>query len=124
MGYVRIVSAQGLREEDRHGWTDTMVLAEIFEKPESRIYSPTITNTTTPAWYYQELLRSFALGDHLQVSIWGDDPGSSQPEDGDFLGKITIPSVEFYPQGMPVTEFPLLTKEGKEGLGSIKIEIV
>merc|ERR1712176_1400926 len=35
-----------------------------------------------------------------------------------------IPADEFYPKGMEVREFPLEKKDGKPGLGSIKIEIV
>merc|ERR1712187_515914 len=84
----------------------------------------TIPNTQTPVWNYQEILKGFQLGDVLEVSIWDDDPGSIQPEDGDFLGKVSIPADTFYPKGMEVTELPLEKKDGKPGLGSIKIEIV
>merc|ERR1712048_1388460 len=102
--YVRFISAKGLRDSDWNGKTDPVALAEIYDKPESRIISPTITNTQNPVWNYQEILKGFQLDDVLEISIWDDDPGSIQPEDGDFLGKVSIPADEFYPKGMEVRE--------------------
>merc|ERR1712048_1177285 len=113
----------GLRDSDWNGKTDPVALAEIYGKAESRIISPTITNTQTPVWNYQEQLKGFQLEDVLEVSIWDDDPGSLQPEDGDFLGKVSIPADKFYPKGMEATEFPL-EKNGEPSSASIKMEIV
>merc|ERR1712048_1118510 len=130
--YVRIVMAEGLRDADWNGKTDPVALAEIPDKPESRIISPAIINTQTPKWYHQQLLKGCAIGDEVVVSIWDDDPGSTQPEDGDFLGQVTIKWDDFYPKGMDMTELQLVEqgKDGKGGnpvhggAGKIKIEIV
>merc|ERR1712187_891312 len=66
--YVRIVMAEGLRDADWNGKTDPVALAEIPDKPESRIISPAIINTQTPKWYHQQLLKGCAIGDELVVS--------------------------------------------------------
>merc|ERR1712151_408492 len=113
--YVRIVKADGLRADDWNGKTDPVVLAEIDGKPESRIITPTVLNTTTPKWYFQQLLQGYELGDKIKITVWDDDPGSSQPEDGDYLGRCEISSEEFYPKGMAQTDFLLFEKDDSVG---------
>mmetsp|Transcript_35493 Transcript_35493/g.101347 ORF Transcript_35493/g.101347 Transcript_35493/m.101347 type:complete len:765 (+) Transcript_35493:57-2351(+) len=93
---VTIVSASGLRAAD---WatrkSDPYCICEIAGKPETKNVTQVVNNTLAPVWNHTISYDVFEPGDQLVLTVWDSDYGKSH----DLLGRITLPTVQFYPDG-------------------------
>merc|ERR1712113_246101 len=58
--------------------------------------TPVVNSTCDPAWNFSHELKGFAQGDELIFSVFDSDPMKGD----DVLGKLVLPSHQFYPMGV------------------------
>jgi len=94
---VLIMRAKGLRRTDPLGFgkCDPYCVCEIPGRLNSKAQTPAIDAASDPVWNFKCALV-YVPGEALQFSVWDH---ASWPKKADSLGRIMLPSREFYPHG-------------------------
>jgi hypothetical protein len=117
---IRVVSAENLRRADLLPGrsSDPYVTVEVVGKPHSRFKTNTIDNNLSPVWNFEHVCRDFSPGDALIFQVYDEDTLKSD----DFLGKVTLQSSQFYPQGFSGS-VPLEENDGHNSRLTLAVEV-
>eukprot|EP00419_Tripos_fusus_P067607 CAMPEP_0172932542 /NCGR_PEP_ID=MMETSP1075-20121228/220052_1 /TAXON_ID=2916 /ORGANISM="Ceratium fusus, Strain PA161109" /LENGTH=296 /DNA_ID=CAMNT_0013793869 /DNA_START=476 /DNA_END=1367 /DNA_ORIENTATION=+ len=98
--HVSIVEAHGLRKADIMSDSDPYCVCEVLGRPESTWKTAWKQNTQNPVWNELQELVTYRKHDSLVFSIYDYDEGFwCISERKDFLGKATLKSDQFHPDG-------------------------
>merc|ERR1719210_2261279 len=116
---VTIVSARGLRNADWIGKSDPFCTCEVKGKADVMIQTPIVDGDVNPFWNYKQELVGYRIEDDLEFIVKDKDLAKSD----DILGRVTLPSERFYPDG--IFEGDLVLEETEtEPKASLTLRIV
>lgn len=118
---VTMLSAQGL---SRPGWfaspPEACCVCEVKGRPRTRFQTHVETDAD-PVWEYPEVLTEFIPGDTLTFSVYDEGEGTT----GDrLLGRATLPSNRFYPQGFDGTLVLAEAGKGARATVAVRVDVV
>merc|ERR1719413_168430 len=94
---VKLLSAKKLPAKDLFGGkSDPYAVCEVVGKPHSKFQTKVVNNELEPIWDHTGELVDYLPGDSLEVAVFDKD---IWPKRDDLLGKVTIPSKIFSPDG-------------------------
>jgi len=116
---VNIVNARGLRNADWIGKSDPYCICEVKGKADVMIQTPIVDSDINPFWNYKQELVGYRIEDDLEFIVKDKDLAKSD----DILGRVTLPSERFYPDG--IFEGDLVLEETEtEPKASLTLRIV
>jgi hypothetical protein len=118
---VTRLSAQGL---SRPGMCtappEACCVCEVKGKPRTR-FQTHVEEDADPVWDYPEVLTDFTPGDTLTFSVYDEQEGTT----GDrLLGRATLPSNRFYPQGFEGTFVLAEAGKGVRATVAVRVDVV
>mmetsp|Transcript_70360 Transcript_70360/g.111238 ORF Transcript_70360/g.111238 Transcript_70360/m.111238 type:complete len:550 (-) Transcript_70360:73-1722(-) len=119
--FVRVVDAHNLRCADTFGRSDPYVIVKIRGKERSKWLTRVIRKTIDPVWDEWGEMCDYSEGDEITFQVYDHDEGK---EDGDLLGRCSIPNEMFHPNGY--AGHLMLTDAGKttgQALLNFQIEV-
>jgi len=116
---VNIVSAKGLRNADWIGKSDPYCICEVKGKADVMIQTSVVDSDMNPEWNHKEELVGYQIEDDLEFIVKDKDP--AKPDD--ILGRVTLPSERFYPDGSFEGDL-VLGETGTEQQASLTLRII
>ncbi|CAK0910775.1 unnamed protein product [Prorocentrum cordatum] len=118
---VTMLSAQGL---ERPGMCtsppEACCVCEVKGKPRTR-FQTHVEADADPVWNYPEVLTEFMPGDTLTFSVYDEHEGTM----GDrLLGRATLPSNRFYPQGFEGTLVLAEASKGSRATVAVRVDVL
>lgn len=95
---IVIVGARGLRNADNMGTSDPYCTCQVPGKDWSKFQTAVIDNALNPVWNEEHMINDYVAGDPLEFQVLDDDDGKDESKD-DKLGRATLESRLFYPEG-------------------------
>jgi len=93
---VTIISARGLRNADSLGLSDPFCTCHIPGKNWTKFQTAVIDNQLSPIWNEEHVINDYVPGDPIEFNVLDEDAGDTE---GDLLGRATLASTSFYPEG-------------------------
>jgi len=94
---VTIVSARGLRNADFGGKSDPYCICNVPGKSWSQFQTAVVQDSLSPIWNEEHLINDYESGDSLDFEVLDDDDEEDDP--GELLGRGSLDSSAFYPEG-------------------------
>jgi len=89
-------------------------------KKDRKFQTKVINNNLEPQWNHLGIINGYMEGEVLEFQVWDKD---TFPKPDDLLGKVTLSSADFFPQGLE-GELPLYDSKGQGSTLTIRIECV
>jgi len=99
---VNIIGARGLQQADARSGrqlSDPFCICEIPGKPGSVFQTPTIPQSTDPAWNCKAVIDDYSAGDVLAFAVLDDVSASQDPREGQVLGKAILTNAQLQQAG-------------------------
>lgn len=118
---ILIIGARGLRNADSIGKSDPYCACEVPGKPWARFETNVIQDDLNPQWNEEHVIHDYVRGDALDFSVWDSDDGNFVDQEPELLGKTTLFSQQFFPNGF---EGDLgMSDAGKSVRASLRIKV-
>jgi len=113
---IQIITVRGLGDMLGSEKIKPRCTCEIYEKPTSRISTPSLSDTSAAVWNYEAKITDCIVGDSLLFCLMD----SEEVDMKDALGRVLLPSDQFYPGGF---EGDLLLSMAAEGEVHLQVKV-
>jgi len=96
---VLIIGARGLRNADAIGKSDPYCVCEVPGKPWARFETSVVQDNLNPTWNEEYVFNDYIRGDTFDFFVWDSDDTNDVEAEPELLGKTTLISPQFFPNG-------------------------